>query len=315
MSKNKKTYNEKRKSSQDAQQIKKANKNIVKLANNINAKMTSSKDHKSLVTVGYDQSKHNALKHGILSRYTVMAWENEKDYQTLLDLLIAEHTPKGITEEHLVEELAGVIWRKMRLRYAENTSIQTSLNNRMRLDSFSCDSHDDAKDALLVKSREVKGFDIREAVLATDDETQEELRGAKERLDCFLEAEKILLGSDCYDQGLVTLPKDDREDWQNGDTDRYKGEYDNFGHSYDNTAEGLLSWVIKATKVHKKYIYELENRDKIKKQILGQSFLSHFQLNTYSRYENHLDKKFGKTLGMLLKLKALRGDIELITPI
>jgi hypothetical protein len=29
------------------------------------------------------------------------------------------HNPKGPTEEHLVEELAGIIWRKRRLRLAE----------------------------------------------------------------------------------------------------------------------------------------------------------------------------------------------------
>jgi len=33
--------------------------------------------------------------------------------------LAAEHAPKGPTEEHLVEEVAGIIWRKRRLRLAE----------------------------------------------------------------------------------------------------------------------------------------------------------------------------------------------------
>jgi hypothetical protein len=275
-----------------------------------NAKITFLEDHKALATVGYDNSKHNALKHGILSKYTVMAWENEEDYQKLLDSLIAEHTPKGITEEHLVEELAGIIWRKMRLRYAENTSIQTSLNKRIG-SNFSFDSHDAAKDALLAESDEVKGFDIREAILATEDQTQTELNQANEYLDCFLETERILLESNCYDQGLTALLEDVREDWLSGRV----GRYDGFGFDYRYTAKSLLAWVVKAIKYYKRYIYGLENRDKIKKQILGQSFLSDSQLSTYSRYENHLDKKFGKTLGMLFRLKALRGDIELITPI
>lgn len=271
----------------------------------------NSKECKNLELVGYDNSKHNALKHGILSKYTVMAWENTEDYQKLLDLLIAEHTPQGITEEHLVEELAGIIWRKMRLRYAENTSLQTSLSKTIGLNSFSMDSHDSVEDALLVKSDEVKGFDIREAVLATDDETQEELGAAKERLKCFLETNKILSESGCYDKALKALPEDDRKDWQSGKV----GRYDGFGFDYNYTAESLLSWVVKAIKCYKRYIYQLENREKVKKQILGQAFLSDSQLSVYSRYENHLDKKFGKTLGMLLKLKALRGDIELTTPL
>jgi len=275
------------------------------------SEIDDSKDCKTLEIVGYDNSKHNALKHGILSKYTVMAWENAEDYQKLLDLLIDEHAPQGITEEHLVEELAGVVWRKMRLRYAENTSLQASLNSCMNLDSFSCDSHEAAKDALLAKSHEVEGLDIRRTVLATEDETQTEFDQVNEYLNCFLLAEKILLESNSYDQGLAVLHGDDREDWQNGRV----GGYGGFGFNYNYTAESLLCWVVKAIKYYEKYIYGLKNRDKIKKQILGQSFLSDSQLSTYSRYENHLDKKFGKTLGMLLKLKALRGDIELTTPL
>ncbi len=33
--------------------------------------------------------------------------------------LVTEHRPEGPTEEHLVEELAGIIWRKRRVRMAE----------------------------------------------------------------------------------------------------------------------------------------------------------------------------------------------------
>ncbi len=34
-------------------------------------------------------------------------------------IVVAEQAPEGPTEEHLVEELAGIIWRKRRLRMAE----------------------------------------------------------------------------------------------------------------------------------------------------------------------------------------------------
>ena len=78
----------------------------------------------SLKVVSYDASKYNALKHGILSKYTVMQWENRDDYESLLNSLINEYTPSGITEEHLVEELAGIIWRKMRLRYAQTKLVR-----------------------------------------------------------------------------------------------------------------------------------------------------------------------------------------------
>jgi hypothetical protein len=68
---------------------------------------------------GTEITRFNALRHGVLSRYTVLPWESADEYQTLVAALVAEHAPQGPTEEHLVEELAGVLWRKRRLRLAE----------------------------------------------------------------------------------------------------------------------------------------------------------------------------------------------------
>jgi hypothetical protein len=39
----------------------------------------------------YEVTRFNALKHGILSRYTVLPWEDAGEYQILLDALIGEH--------------------------------------------------------------------------------------------------------------------------------------------------------------------------------------------------------------------------------
>jgi hypothetical protein len=45
--------------------------------------------------------------------------------------LAAEHAPQGPTEEHLVEELAGILWRKRRLRWAEaGTGLTMRFRNR-----------------------------------------------------------------------------------------------------------------------------------------------------------------------------------------
>ncbi len=56
-------------------------------------------------TEGYEITRFNALRHGVLSRYTVLPWEDEREYDALLDALASEHRPQGPTEEHLVEEL------------------------------------------------------------------------------------------------------------------------------------------------------------------------------------------------------------------
>ena len=58
---------------------------------------------------GTELSRFNALRHGILSRYTVLPWEDGAEYAAIVAALTAEHNPQGPTEEHLVEELAGII--------------------------------------------------------------------------------------------------------------------------------------------------------------------------------------------------------------
>jgi hypothetical protein len=72
-------------------------------------------------------TRFNALRHGVLSRYTVLPWEDWEEYQVLLIALVAEHAPRGPTEEHLVEELAGILWRKRRLRLAEAAAVRRGL--------------------------------------------------------------------------------------------------------------------------------------------------------------------------------------------
>jgi hypothetical protein len=82
-------------------------------------------------TRGTDITRLNALKHGILSRYTVLPWEDADEYRSLVDALVAEHGPVGPTEEHLVEELAGILWRKRRLRLAEAATHQRGLKEAL----------------------------------------------------------------------------------------------------------------------------------------------------------------------------------------
>ena len=75
----------------------------------------------------YEIVRFNALKHGILSRYTVLSHENHADYESLVNSLMDEHLPAGATEQHLVEELASVIWRKRRVLQAEGATINKGL--------------------------------------------------------------------------------------------------------------------------------------------------------------------------------------------
>src|SRR5271166_4539327 len=91
--------------------------------------MTVTKPVLPAETVGTEITRFNALRHGVLSRYTVLPWESADEYQTLVAALVAEHAPQGPTEEHLVEELAGILWRKRRLRLAEAAAHRRGLEN------------------------------------------------------------------------------------------------------------------------------------------------------------------------------------------
>src|SRR6187455_3002283 len=81
--------------------------------------------------VGTEVTRFNALRHAVLSRYTVLPWEDAGEYCAVVSALVAEHRPHGPTEEHLVEELAGILWRKRRLRLAEAAAQRRALDGAM----------------------------------------------------------------------------------------------------------------------------------------------------------------------------------------
>ena len=91
--------------------------------------MTETQDIPPAETAGTEITRFNALKHGVLSRYTVLPWEDADEYRVLASSLADEHHPQGPTEEHLVEELAGILWRKRRLRLAEAAAHQHGLED------------------------------------------------------------------------------------------------------------------------------------------------------------------------------------------
>lgn len=94
--------------------------------------MTEIKPNRPAETSGTDVTRFNALRHGILSRYTVLPWEDADEYRALIAALMAEHAPQGPTEEHLVEELAGILWRKRRLRLAEAATHRCGLKEALK---------------------------------------------------------------------------------------------------------------------------------------------------------------------------------------
>ena len=250
---------------------------------------------------GYDASRFNALRHGVLSAHTVLAWENKTEYETLLRALVQEHAPHGPTEEHLVEELSGVIWRKRRLRLAEATSYREGLRggqNTLRNALIKVESIiDDLTKIPLQPAGDFADWDrrqtsVRKAVEILSERTSGAYDAALAELDGSTRKS--------WEEEIAPEPEDLEED-ENSDSDVSPFTADATG-----LKEFLVFRVLRQLVEQAEYI---ENRQLIREQVLGEAFPS-ARLEQLSRYEVHLDRKFERMLAMLLRLQSLRRSNE-----
>ena len=249
----------------------------------------------------YQVTRFNALRHGVLSRYTVLPWEDEAEYQILLGALVAEHAPEGPTEEHLVEELAGIIWRKRRLRMAEAAVYRGKL--RHDATAYNCPDHV-AGAALLPITGDANGkASIPRAIAATPAETARGLRDL--RRDQITTQRSLNLikagGPGAYERALAALRDDTRVAWE-----ECLAEDPEDGLTYAQTTEALRAWISHNWQNWYEHpIAELQHRDAIRDQALGLAYAAS-DLDVPARYETHLDRKLERTLAMLIRLRDLR---------
>jgi hypothetical protein len=252
----------------------------------------------------YRASRLNALKHGVLSRHTVLPWEDAAEYEALLTALVAEHGPEGPTEEHLIEELAGIIWRKRRVRMAEASVFQQEL--RCKATGYNGPEHVIGAALLPLTGDTELRADIPRAVAATRAETARDLREVKRDRGLTQDALTILEagGSDAYGRALAALGADTREYWRDCLSDPPDD-----GLPYTATVDALLAWI----RHHWREwfddpVLELEHRDAIRDQALGMAYAAD-ELEVPARYEVHLDRKLERTLAMLIRLRELRQPV------
>jgi hypothetical protein len=249
-------------------------------------------------------TRFNALRHGVLSRHTVLPWEDADEYQALVAALVAEHAPQGPTEEHLVEEVAGILWRKRRLRLAEAAAHRRGLNGTL------ASYRETVKVALVHLDAADQSERVVDAIRATEADTEEDIAdmAADESVTrCALD----LLGTrrnDAYEAALGILREDTREWWADM-LAREPDELDEGEAPASADAEGLrrfletnvLPWFENRKK-------ELSNRPLIREQAFGEA-LDPDKLERLARYEVHLDRKLERMLAMLLRLKDLRQGV------
>ena len=244
---------------------------------------------------GYEVVRYNAMKHGILSRYTVLSHENHADYESLVNSLMDEHLPAGATEQHLIEELASVIWRKRRVLQAEGATINKGLKESARSAKTVIPAA-----APFEMGLSGEGTDIRDLMDLKPEDVTESQRAARHDLDATNKASAILRkgGDRAYDKALRALLPDSREWWESHVEDE----------EYAADAEGLASFITEhLSPVCYQQDKEARHHDAIVNQTLGEGFQA-YRLEKLSRYETHLDRKFERTLAMLIKLKDLRSS-------
>jgi hypothetical protein len=264
--------------------------------------MTETKPTLPAETGGTEFTRFNALRHGVLSRYTVLPWESADEYRALLAALVAEHQPQGPTEEHLVEELAGILWRKRRLRLAEAAGYRRGLAGTL------ASYRETVKTALVHLDATGQSEHVADAIRATATATEEDIR---EMLDdeALTRRAYDLLNShrnDRYEAALAALREDTREWWADVLARDHPDELDEGEEPAAADEAGLRRFleaeVLPWFEARKQ---ELANRPLIREQAFGEA-LDPDKLERLGRYEVHLDRKLERMLAMLLRLKDLR---------
>ena len=250
----------------------------------------------------YAASRFNATKHGILSRHLLLPWESQEEYESLIETLADEHAPAGPTETHLVEELADIVWRKQRLRQAEAAAHQRGVRDAMG--SY----RETSSAALAFTDASFRDSSVALAVRSTPEDIGEQLADIEDDTRHTMKALKILQGkcADIYTAALRALREDTREWW----TEEVEGEGEELqepdGDAYTADAPGLGRFVEdEVLPFLKEQHNQVLTLPAIREQALNESF-DPSRMESLARYEVHLDRKFERTLAMLVRLRDLR---------
>jgi len=248
-----------------------------------------------VATVGnYEPVRFNAMKHGILSRLAVLAHEDHTEFADLLAALLDEHRPAGMTERHLIEELATTIWRKRRVLLAEGAKINEGLKSAVNSSKTVM-----ASAAPFQRGMASETTDVRDLLDLTPEDIAESQKSAALDLAATQKAAAILRkgGPNVYAKARRALIQESRDWW-----DEHVAE-----EEHPATAEGLAEFIRDSLEpICYRMAREAQFTPAIKAQTLGEGLRAHL-LEKLNRYETHLDRKFERTLAMLLKLKQLRG--------
>ena len=247
----------------------------------------------------YEPVKLNAMKHGILSKNVVLPHEDGESYDALITTLLDEHQPQGLTEQHLVEELASIMWRKTRVLVAEGATINRGIRTAI---SGNFKATPDVVAAPLQRGLSSRIDDLGDLLTSSLDELQQRQREAESDLGNAHKAITLLSKgtAKAYEKALNLLSPDNLEWWCDCvEEGEYAESVEDLSMFLSEDLEPYLSKRAAEAAVATQY------QQLIKTQTLGDG-VEAAQLLNLARYETHRDRKFERSLAMLLKLKEMR---------
>ena len=227
------------------------------------------------------------MKNLVVSRDRLLPWEDGDAYKTLHAAMLEEYDPQGPTERHLVEELAGCIWRMKRVALAESALHRVGMFDGLDIGGNNPVTHAIAHLGIT-------------ALQATDKETAADLKDAKADRAMTEKALVILREGkgNAYEDALAALREDTQGWWASKLSDE-----DSYDETPDPDAEGLRSFLeSEVIPDHDVTERKLEHRPMIRLQMYGET-LDPKKHQILAQHESHLDRKFERTLALLLKLQ------------
>jgi hypothetical protein len=256
----------------------------------------------------YDKTRHNAVKHGVLSHVSVLPWEQQEDLEHLKQGFLDDFRPQGATEIYLAEELATLAFRKQRLYKAEDALIAQNL-----------DALDNGFENLIGKGNPIYplanlmspsaniekdyrvSYSMKNILYPDHQKDGEDVADYRLKISQY----EALLNNKAlttYQSLLDAFPDDLVKRWLDIVKDNSKmPDIETLKSLQDYLKDDVLEPLYKK-------LGNLEGKDRLRQQAVGMAYIPDRKLQSLQRYEVTLDRLFERKLSTLVKLQDIRRN-------